>query len=299
MKPSSKTLSREQVSLLVMLSPTSLFLGVFFLIPLMIMLTYSFLEPGLYGGVEWSFYHWNYGRILGWADGFYEEFDIVYLEILFRSIGLAAATVICSLVVCYPVAFWISRLSPKMKSLFILLITLPFFSSMIVRLYAWILILRDSGFANQFLEWTGVISEPMSIMYSGTAVIIGMVYIFVPFMFLPIYSSVEKLDTRLIQASEDLGATPFTTFRRVIFPMTLPGIMAGSVLVFIPSLGNFVIPELFGGAKVLMIGNMVEQQFLYARNWPFGAALSMIITLFMLILLSVFFYRINRSPANQ
>lgn len=299
MKPSSKTLSREQVSLLVMLSPTSLFLGVFFLIPLMIMLTYSFLEPGLYGGVEWSFYHWNYGRILGWADGFYEEFDIVYLEILLRSIGLAAATVICSLVVCYPVAFWISRLSPKMKSLFILLITLPFFSSMIVRLYAWILILRDSGFANQFLEWTGVISEPLSIMYSGTAVIIGMVYIFVPFMFLPIYSSVEKLDTRLIQASEDLGATPFTTFRRVIFPMTLPGIMAGSVLVFIPSLGNFVIPELFGGAKVLMIGNMVEQQFLYARNWPFGAALSMIITLFMLILLSVFFYRINRSPANQ
>ncbi|MGP8306231.1 ABC transporter permease [Vibrio sp. YIC-376] len=299
MKPSSKTLSREQVSLLVMLSPTSIFLGVFFLIPLMIMLTYSFLEPGLYGGVEWSFYHWNYGRILGWADGFYEEFDIVYLEILLRSIGLAAATVICSLVVCYPVAFWISGLSPKMKSLFILLITLPFFSSMIVRLYAWILILRDSGFANQFLEWTGVISEPLSIMYSGTAVIIGMVYIFVPFMFLPIYSSVEKLDTRLIQASEDLGATPFTTFRKVIFPLTLPGIMAGSVLVFIPSLGNFVIPELFGGAKVLMIGNMVEQQFLYARNWPFGAALSMIITLFMLVLLSVFFYRINRSPANQ
>ncbi|WP_273860293.1 ABC transporter permease [Photobacterium sp. GSS17] len=263
------------------------------------MLTYSFLAPGLYGGVERSFYHWNYGRILGWADGIDEEFDIVYLEILLRSIGLAVATVICSLVVCYPVAFWISRLSPKMKSLFILLITLPFFSSMIVRLYAWILILRDSGFANQFLEWTGVISAPLSIMYSGTAVIIGMVYIFVPFMFLPIYSSVEKLDTRLIQASEDLGATPFTTFRKVIFPMTLPGIMAGSVLVFIPSLGNFVIPELFGGAKVLMIGNMVEQQFLYARNWPFGAALSMIITLFMLVLLSVFFYRINRSPANQ
>ncbi len=296
---STKTLSREQVSLLVMLSPTSLFLGVFFLIPSMIMLTYSFLEPGLYGGVEWSFYHWNYGRILGWADGFYEEFDIVYLEILLRSIGLAAATVVCSLVVCYPVAFWISSLSPRMKSLFILLITLPFFSSMIVRLYAWILILRDSGFANQFLEWTGLISEPLNIMYSGTAVIIGMVYIFVPFMFLPIYSSVEKLDQRLIQASQDLGATPFTTFRRVIFPMTLPGIMAGSVLVFIPSLGNFVIPELFGGAKVLMIGNMVEQQFLYARNWPFGAALSMIITLFMLVLLSVFFYRINRSPANQ
>jgi len=299
MKSNSKILSRQQVALLAMLSPTTVFLGIFFVIPLFIMLTYSFLEPGLYGGVEWNFYHWNYGRILGWADGFNEDFDIVYLEILGRSIGLATATVIATLVVCYPVAFWISKLSAKQKSFFILLITLPFFTSMVVRLYAWILILRDSGFANQFLEWTGVIDEPLSIMYSNTAVIIGMVYIFIPFMFMPIYSSVEKLDGRLIQASEDLGATPFTTFRKVILPMTLPGVFAGSVLVFIPSLGNFVIPDLFGGAKVLMIGNMVEQQFLYARNWPFGAALSMIISLFMLILLAVFFYRVNKSQANS
>ncbi len=295
----SKIFTREQVALIAMLSPTTIFLAVFFLIPLIIMLTYSFLEPGLYGGVEWNFYHWNYGRILGWADGFYEEFDIVYLEILGRSIGLATATVLCTLVVCYPVAFWISSLSPKNKSFFILLITLPFFTSMVVRLYAWILILRDSGFANQFLEWTGVIDSPLSIMYTNTAVIIGMVYIFIPFMFMPIYSSVEKLDGRLIQASEDLGATPVTTFRRVILPMTMPGVVSGSVLVFIPSLGNFVIPELFGGAKVLMIGNMVEQQFLYARNWPFGAALSMIISLFMLILLSVFFYRVNKSAISK
>jgi len=299
MKLFTKTYSRQQISLLVTLSPASLFLLIFFVIPLLIMLTYSFLEPGLYGGVEWNFYHWNYGRMLGWADGYYEEFDIVYLDILLRSIGLALTTVLCTFIICYPVAFWISSLSEKKKSLFILLITLPFFTSMIVRLYAWILILRDSGFANQFLEWMGIISEPLSIMYSNTAVIIGMVYIFIPFMFLPIYSSVENLDKKFIQASEDLGATPFTTFRKVIFPMTLPGVLAGSILVFIPSLGNFVIPDLFGGTKVLMIGNMVEQQFLYARNWPFGAALSMIITLFMLILLTVVFYRMKKSPLNS
>ncbi|WP_435235903.1 ABC transporter permease [Psychromonas sp. PT13] len=299
MKLFTKTYSRQQISLLVTLSPASLFLLIFFVIPLLIMLTYSFLEPGLYGGVEWNFYHWNYGRMLGWADGYYEEFDIVYLDILLRSIGLALTTVLCTFIICYPVAFWISSLSEKKKSLFILLITLPFFTSMIVRLYACILILRDSGFANQFLEWMGIISEPLSIMYSNTAVIIGMVYIFIPFMFLPIYSSVENLDKKFIQASEDLGATPFTTFRKVIFPMTLPGVLAGSILVFIPSLGNFVIPDLFGGTKVLMIGNMVEQQFLYARNWPFGAALSMIITLFMLILLTVVFYRMKKSPLNS
>ncbi len=295
MKSYARSFSRQQVSLLFMLSPTSVFLAIFFVIPLLIMLTYSFLEPGLYGGVEWTFYHWNYGRILGWADGFYEEFDIVYLDILLRSIGLALATVVCTLVVCYPVAFWVSQLSAKMKSCFILLITLPFFSSMIVRLYAWMLILRDSGFANQFLEWVGIIHQPLSLMYSNVAVIIGLVYIFIPFMFLPLYSSVEKLDSRLIQASQDLGAAPWKTFCKVVFPMTLPGIMAGSILVFIPSLGNFVIPDLFGGAKVLMIGNMVEQQFLYARNWPFGAALSMVLTLLMLILLSVFFYRVNKT----
>ncbi|WP_432454361.1 MULTISPECIES: ABC transporter permease [unclassified Agarivorans] len=282
--------ARQRLMLAGLLAPTTLFLGIFFLIPLGIMLLYSFLEPGLYGGVEWNFYHWNYGRVFGWADGVYEEFDSVYLEILLRSIGLASATVICTLVICYPVAFWVATLTAKQKSFFIFLITLPFFASMVVRLYAWVLILRNSGFANQFLQAAGIITEPLNLMFSGTAVIIGMVYIFIPFMFLPIYSSVEKLDMSLLQASQDLGATPFTTFRRVVLPMTIPGIVAGSILVFIPSLGNFVVPDLLGGAKVMMIGNMVEQQFLYARNWPFGATLSMVIIFLMLAILSFYLF---------
>ncbi|WP_428034781.1 ABC transporter permease [Amphritea sp.] len=290
-------LSRKQLTLFALLSPTTLFLLTFFIGPLLIMLIYSFLEPGLYGGVEWNFYHWNYGRVFGWADGFYEEFDAVYLEILLRSIGLALVTVICTLVVCYPVAFWVSTLSYKKKNICIFLITLPFFASMVVRLYAWVLILRNSGFANQFLETLGLISEPLNLMFSGTAVIIGMVYVFIPFMFLPIYSSVEKLDRNLLQASQDLGASPLTTFRKIILPITLPGVVAGCILVFIPSLGNFIVPDLLGGAKVLMIGNMVEQQFLYARNWPFGATLSMVIILLMLIILSIYLYKSTRNQA--
>ena len=291
-------LSRKQLILLFLLAPTTLFLLIFFIGPMFIMLTYSFLEPGLYGGVEWNFYHWNYGRVLGWADGFYEEFDIVYLKILFNSILLALATVVCTLLISYPVAFWVARLSPKKKALCIFLITLPFFASMVVRLYAWVLILRNSGFANQFLEATGFITEPLNMMFSGSAVIIGMVYIFIPFMFLPIYSSVEKLDLNLQQASEDLGATPFTTFRKITLPITMPGIVSGCILVFIPSLGNFVVPDILGGAKVLMIGNMIEQQFLYARNWPFGATLSMVIIALMMIILSVYLVKSAKKQAS-
>jgi len=290
-----KIFTRKQKVVIALLTAPSLFLFIFFIIPLSIMLFYSFLEPGLYGGVEYNFYHWNYGRIFGWADGFYEEFDSVYLEILLNSIGLAIVTVICTLVICYPVAFWISTLPPKVKAICILFITLPFFVSTLVRLYAWILILRDSGFANQFLQGMGFIDRPLTLMFSGTAVIIGMVYIFIPFMFLPIYSSVEKLDKSLLQASQDLGAKPFITFKKVILPMTFPGIVAGSILVFIPSIGNFIVPDLLGGSKVMMIGNMIEQQFLYARNWPFGAALSMVITFLMLLMLIVFLFKVKKN----
>ncbi|WCN12947.1 ABC transporter permease subunit [Marinomonas mediterranea] len=287
--------TKSYFTLAFLLAPTTLFLGIFFVGPLLIMAIYSLLEPGLYGGVEWAFYHWNYGRIFGWADGFYEEFDFVYLEIFGRSIGLALMTVLGTLIICYPAAFWVSTLSPKRKALCMFLITLPFFASMVVRLYAWVLILRDSGFLNQFLMSTGLLSEPLHIMFSSSAVIIGMVYIFIPFMFLPIYTNVEKIDKGLIKASQDLGATHLQTFLTVILPITLPGVIAGSILVFIPSLGNFVVPDLLGGAKVLMIGNMIEQQFLYARNWPFGAALSMMIILFMLIVLAWYLRKAKNS----
>jgi len=284
--------------LAILLGPTTVFLGICFLGPLAVMIIYSFLEPGLYGGVEWSFYHWNYGRILGWAEGEWEDFDPVYAEIFLRSVRLALTNVLITLAICYPAALWVSGLSPRRRTLVVFLITLPFFVSLVVRLFAWVLILRPSGFMNTALLGLGLISKPIDIIFTETAVLIGMAYVLLPFMFLPIYASVEKLDQSLIEASSDLGGSPRQTFLRIVLPMTLPGIAAGAVLVFIPSLGNFIVPDILGGAKVLMIGNLVEQQFLSARNWPFGSALSVMIMVVMFVLILCYLWRIGRSGAN-
>jgi len=269
-------LMRERLRLVGLLTPVTLIIGVFFLAPLSIMAVYSLLEPGLYGGVEWSLYPDNFGRVLGWADGVNEEFDPVYLEIILRSFKLAALTVLATLALCYPAAFWVARQPERMRNFCLFLITLPFFTSLIVRLYAWLLILRPSGVINTALAALGFYN-PVELIYTETAVLIGMTYIFIPFMFMPVYASVEKLDKRLLEASADLGASRWQSFWKVIFPLTLPGIAAGSIIVFIPSLGNFIVPSLLGGARVLMIGSLVEQQFLAARNWPFGAALAMLL----------------------
>lgn len=276
---------RQSVILAALLAPTTLFLGVFFLLPLLIIALFSLLTPGLYGGVEWAFYHWNYGRIFGWADGIMEVYEPVYLRILGRSLSFAALTVLLCLILCYPVAFWVSRLPPRWRLVFLFLITLPFFASLIVRLYAWLLILKPSGILNTVLMATGLISHPIEILYTPAAVVLGMVYVMIPFMFLPLFASVDNLDRAQVEASMDLGGNRIQTFVKVVLPQTLPGIMGGAVIVFIPSVGNFIVPDILGGAKGLMIGNLVEQQFLSARNWPFGAALSMIIMSVVLIVL--------------
>lgn len=285
-------------SLAILLGPVSVFLGIFFLGPMIIMLLYSFLEPGLYGGVEWNFYHWNYGRILGWADGEWEEFDPVYFTIFLRSARIALSTVVISLFICYPAALWVKGLPVRVRTFVVFMITLPFFVSLVVRLFCWVLILRPSGFLNTMLMGLGLISEPLDLMFTETAVLIGMTYVLLPFMFLPIYASVEKLDSSLLQASADLGASPWQTFFRVTLPLTLPGIAAGCILVFIPSLGNFIVPDLLGGAKVMMIGNLVEQQFLSARNWPFGSALSVMIMLVMFLLITLYVRRMGRTESG-
>lgn len=288
---------RQKLVLGILLAPVTLYLGIFFLGPLLIIAVFSFLTPGLYGGVEWTFYHWNYGRLFGWADGIMEVFEPIYLVILGRSLMFAALTVLVCLILCYPVAFWVSRLPGRWRVFFLFLVTLPFFSSLIVRLYAWLLILKPTGLLNSALMATGLISEPLEILYTPVAVVLGMVYIMVPFMFLPLYASVDTLDDSLVEASLDLGATRAQTFRKVILPQTLPGILGGSVIVFIPAVGNFIVPDILGGAKGLMIGNLVEQQFLSARNWPFGSALSMIIMAVVLTVLLIFVGR-SRKLAN-
>lgn len=296
MVPSSRTLERMRLAAL--LAPVTLLLGAFFLVPLGIMATYSVLSPGLYGGVEWEFYPYNYGRILGAPLGDVEEFDPAYLGILLRSLRLAAVTVLVSLLIAYPAAFWVSRQTGTRKALALFLVTLPFFASLIIRVYAWLIILRPTGFLNLALEALGLVDQPLELLFTEAAVIVGLVYILLPFMFLPVYASVEKLDPQLLQASHDLGATPLQTFRRVVLPLTLPGIVGGSIIVFIPAFGNFVVPALLGGAKVMLVGNTIEQQFLAARNWPFGAALAMIVLATVLVLLLVYVLRLTRPDGE-
>lgn len=289
-----KARKRQQLTLL--LGPVTLFLGIFLLLPLAIMVVYSFLMPGLYGGVEWTYYPHNYGRILGFADPEFEVFDPVYLSIFARSVKIALITVAVTLLVCYPAAFQIAALPDRWKNFALFLITLPFFASLIVRLFIWVLILRPTGFINETLGALGLIDRPLDLLYTEGAVILGMVYIYIPFMFLPLYASVEKLDWTLIRASQDLGAGAFDTFRRIILPLTLPGIAGGCIIVFIPALGNFIVPAVLGGAKSMMLGNLIEQQFLAARNWPFGSALAMLVMAVVLVLL---FIAIRQERADQ
>ncbi|MFQ0812505.1 spermidine/putrescine ABC transporter permease [Brucella anthropi] len=291
--------ARQRLQLSMLLGPATLFLLVFFAVPLGIMVVTSFLAPGLYGGVEWEFYPHNFGRILGFADPAFEEYDPIYIAIFYRSLKIAAVTVVASLLVCYPAAFHISRLPDRWKNFCLFLITLPFFSSLIVRLFVWVMILRPTGLINETLLSIGAITRPLDMIYTDGAIVLGMVYVFLPFMFMPVYASIEKLDWRLVQASLDLGAGPVRTFFRVVLPLTAPGIFAGSVIVFIPALGNFVVPAVLGGAKVMMLGNLIEGQFLAARNWPFGSALAMMVMAVMLVLLLIYVLLTNRRNAAE
>ncbi len=294
-----KLANQRRLQIGVLLGPVTLFLAVFFAIPLGIMVVTSFLAPGLYGGVEWTYYPHNFGRILGFADPAFEEYDPVYIAIFFRSLKIAAVTVLATLLVCYPAAFHISRLPDKWKNFCLFLITLPFFSSLIVRLFVWVMILRPTGLINETLIGTGIIARPLEMIYTDGAIVLGMVYVFIPFMFMPVYASIEKLDWRLVHASLDLGAGPVRTFFRITLPLTAPGILGGSIIVFIPALGNFVVPAVLGGAKVMMLGNLIEGQFLAARNWPFGSALAMMVMAVMLVLLTGYVILSGRRNAAE
>jgi spermidine/putrescine transport system permease protein len=286
---------RKRRTLILLLAPLTFLLAVFFLVPLGIMLVYSFLEPGIYGGVEWNWYPYNYGRLIGWPLNDFEEFDPIYLKIFLNSLQIAVMTVLGTLLLSYPAAFWVANMKGSRKNLALLLVALPFFANMLVRIYAWLLLLRPTGFFNTVLQSAGLIVEPLDLLFSNFSVIIGMVYILTPFMFLPIYANVEKLDYSLVRASRDLGATNLQTFRRVILPLTAPGIICGSVIVFIPALGNFIVPSFLGGSKIQMTGNVIERSFLQSRDWPFGAALALLIMVFVVVLITFQISRQNKS----
>ncbi|UCH24029.1 MAG: ABC transporter permease [Deltaproteobacteria bacterium] len=242
------------------------------------MATYSFLERGLYGGVNWLFTWENYTRFV----------DPLYLKILLRTFRISFLTTVILLIVGYPMAYRIARADKRWRNILLFLVILPFWTSDLIRTYAWMLILRDTGLLNGLLKYLHIIREPLSLLYTEGAILLGLAYVYLPFMVLPLYASIEKLDTSLLEAAEDLGATPFWRFLKVTVPLTKSGILAGSLLVFIPSVGVFVVSDLLGGAKAMMIGNLVQLQFGPARNWPFGSAASFI--LMTIVLLAVFGY---------
>lgn len=262
---------------LLLLTPAAFWLGVFFLAPLVIVFVYSFCQRGPYGEVIYQFDLSNYRR----------AFDPLYVAILLRSCRIALINTACCLVVGYPFAYAIAISRRQYRSLLLVFALLPFWTNFLVRTYAWLFILRTEGLVNTLLMRTGLISRPLDLLYNEGAVVIGLLYGYLPFMVLPLYTSLEKLDRTLFDAARDLGASTLQTHLRLTIPLTLPGIIAGCLLVFIPSLGAFVIPDILGGAKSTMIGNVIQSQFLTARDWPFGSALSFLLTAVVLMLLAV------------
>jgi spermidine/putrescine transport system permease protein len=258
----------------IFLPPAAVVSVALIVIPLFIICTYSFLSRGAYGGVTLPWTAENYGRVL----------DGIYVRIAWRSFVIAAeATAIC-LVVGFPLALYIARSGPR-RTLLLNLVMLPFWTSFLIRTYAWMFLLRDTGLVNSTLLSLHVIREPLPLLFNEGAVILGLVYGYLPFMVLPLYATLEKLDPALLDAAQDLGATPWVTFWRVIVPLSRSGIVSGVLLVFIPCLGAYLTPDLLGGGRSLMVGNLVQNQFTTARDWPFGSAVSLLLMILVLLLL--------------
>jgi len=309
----NKTNRHKNWRLFGLIFPSLFWLIVFFAIPLVIVLAMSFGERGTYGGVEWNLNLRNFARFLNPADP-------LYMRIFGRTLLIAALTTILSFLIGYPLAFWIASHPPKRRGTLILLLMVPFWTNFLVRTYAWILILRDQGIVNTI--WTGALNRwfvalgvalpwlplegliqatgvPLPLFGTDLAIVIGLVYGWLPDMVLPCYAAVERMDHSLVEAAQDLYANRVKVFFRVILPLTLPGVVAGSILVFIPSLGAYITPDLLGGAKSVMIGNVIYSQFMSARDYPFGAAISFVLMAMMLIGTLIYFRSLSSSDQGE
>lgn len=256
------------------LAPSWTVMLTLFLAPMLIVCAYSFETRGVYGGISPPWTWESYQRLA----------DPIYLAILWRSFWIAGVSTILCLVLGFPLALFVSR-SGKRKNLYLSLVILPFWTSFLVRTYAWMFLLRDTGLLNTALEKMGLIHDPLPLLYNNGAVVLGLVYGYLPFMVLPLYATLERLDRNLLEAAADLGARPWVTLTRVVLPLCAPGIRAGVILVFIPCLGAYLTPDLLGGGKSVMIGNLIQNQFTNARDWPFGSAISLTLTVIVMVLL--------------
>lgn len=265
-------------------------LAIFFALPLLIMLGYSFAQRGTYGGIRPIVDLSQYILSFEWVSNYVRSLEPIYLEIYLRSLWMAVSTTVLCLLIGYPIAYFISlKVRPSMKNTLLTLVVIPFWTSFLIRTYAWIIILRSEGLINNTLMALGWIQSPIeTLLYSEFAVMLGLVYGELPFMILPLYASIEKLELALLEAANDLGANSFWTFWKVTVPLTMPGIIAGIVLVFIPTIGAFITPDLLGGAKSILVGNLIQNQFVIARDKPFGSAICFGLTTFVLLMLYLY-----------
>ncbi len=270
-----------------LLAPAALWMGAFFFLPLLVVLAISFASRGTYGGVEWTFSLANYLNLV----------DPLYLKIFLRSLVLASLATVFCLLLGFPLAYHMARLPARWQWAWIVLIMIPFWTNFLVRTYAWMFILRTEGLMNQALLSMGLIDTPIEILYTEGAVLIGLVYGYLPFMVLPLYAALARLDYSVVEAAWDLYATAWARFWRVILPLAKPGVIAGCLLVFIPSLGAFITPDILGGGKTMMVGNLIQHEYLVVRDWPFGSAISFVL-MGAVLLSAVLYLKMGRDGAE-
>jgi spermidine/putrescine transport system permease protein len=260
-------------------------IALFLVLPCALVVMLSFFERGTYGGIDYIFTLENYSRAA----------DPLYLGILLTSLKIAGLATLIAFVLGYPTAYLIATAPARWQKLLLVLAVLPFWTNYLIRTYAWIVILNRQGLINGLLSWLGIASRPVDLLYNEFAILVGLVYAYLPFMILPLYAAISRLPPDLIEASTDLGASGVTSFRRITLPLTVPGAAAGAIFVFVYSMGNFITPDLLGGGRTVMVGNLIYDQFLTARDWPFGAALSFILMGVMMALLSLQAFLVNRA----
>ncbi|MBM2615531.1 ABC transporter permease [Actinoplanes sp. LDG1-06] len=260
-----------------LLGPGLGYLTVLMVVPLALVLSYSIFQRGRFGGLVYEPTGENFSRL----------FDPLYLDVVVTSVKLAGVTTLLALLLGYPTAYAITKLPPKWKTVALIALVLPFWTNFLIRTYAWIVLLSPAGLVNDALTGWGLIDEPLQLLYRQPAIVAGLLYAYLPLMVLPLYAALERMDDELLEAAANLGARPARAFLSVTFPLSLPAVITGCVFVFVPSIGNFVVPELLGGGQTAMVGNLVRDQFLKARDWPFGATLALAVVAMLVVLLMI------------
>lgn len=272
-----------------LLGPGLGYLTALMVVPLALVLSYTVFQRGRFGGLVYEPTTENLTRLA----------DPLYLGVLGTSAWIAGLTTVLALLIGYPTAYVIAGLSPRAKTIALIALVLPFWTNFLIRTYAWIVLLSPAGLVNDALTGWGLVDEPLQLLYTKPAIVAGLLYAYLPLMVLPLYAALEKMDGELLEAAANLGARPARAFLTVTLPLTLPAVLTGSIFVFVPSLGNFVVPELLGGGRTAMVGNLVRDQFLKARDWPFGAALALAVVAMLMILLLIQAWSARRLAGDR